>query len=163
MPAEEGDLFKEVEDLLPDDMKAYFKDYQKRYFDFNNIFSLSENELVGLNNEFSNYYEAAMESKGISMPRSSEGTNNCGWMVQAMYFSMGKKHDYRNALKVVKAPVLVVHGEKDLQPQSASQIYSNAFPNAQFEVIGTTSHFPFEERPQEFSRIIGDFLESISD
>ncbi len=38
-----------------------------------------------------------------------------------MYLSIGKKHDYRNALKMVKVPVLAVHGKKDLQSKGASQ------------------------------------------
>jgi pimeloyl-ACP methyl ester carboxylesterase len=82
-------------------------------------------------------------------------------MVQAMYMSMGQRHDYRAALKPVNAPVLVIHGEKDLQPEKASRMYAQAFPNAEFKVIGNASHFAFSEQPEEFAAVVGEFLSKV--
>jgi pimeloyl-ACP methyl ester carboxylesterase len=82
-------------------------------------------------------------------------------MVWAMYISMGRRHDYRDALQDVRAPVLVIHGADDLQTEEASRAYAQAFPNAQFEVIDGATHFAFEEQPETFAQVIGQFLESL--
>ena len=85
-------------------------------------------------------------------------TNNGGWMVQAMFFSMGMKHDYRAALKSVNVPVLVIHGEKDLQPEKASRMYADLFPNSQFRVIPNAGHFSFNDQPDTFAQMVSEFL-----
>jgi pimeloyl-ACP methyl ester carboxylesterase len=72
---------------------------------------------------------------------------------------MGQRHDYRPALKNVTAPVLVIHGADDLQSESASRMYAEAFPNAEFAVIENASHFSFEEQPDQFASIVQSFLE----
>ena len=72
-----------------------------------------------------------------------------------------ERHDYRAALKAVTAPVLVVHGAGDLQPETASRMYAEVFPNARFEVIANATHFPFEEQPTAFETIVGEFLASL--
>ena len=114
--------------------------------------------MAALNREFIPYYEAALQAKGFAIPASNLPSDNGGWMVQAMYMSMGLKHDYRAALKQVNAPVLVIHGDKDLQPEKASRMYADAFPNVQFQVIQNASHFAFSEQPETFARIVGEFL-----
>jgi pimeloyl-ACP methyl ester carboxylesterase len=79
-------------------------------------------------------------------------------MTWGMYVSMGQWHDYRPALKNVTAPVLVIHGADDLQSESASRLYVEAFPNAEFAVIENAGHFSFEEQPQQFADIVQKFL-----
>ena len=81
-----------------------------------------------------------------------------GWMVQAMYFSMGQRHDYRPALAVVNVPVLVIHGQDDLQTEAQSRMYSEAFPNAEFQAIVGATHFPFYEQTEVFASIVQSFL-----
>ena len=104
---------------------------------------------------------AALGRKGYSVPAENQSAASGGWMVHAMYFSMGLRHDYRGALRQVDAPVLVIHGEKDLQPEEASRMYAQAFPNAEFKVIGNASHFAFSEQPEEFAAAVGGFLSKI--
>jgi proline iminopeptidase len=158
MPPESGGLFEQVKPLLPESMKPKYDDYVKRLLDFGNLFSQNEAELAALNREFVPYYAAAMQTKGLAIPASNMPSDNGGWMVQAMYMSMGMKHDYRAALKSVTAPVLVIHGDKDLQPEKASRMYADAFPNAQFQVIQNASHFAFSEQPEAFARVVSEFL-----
>jgi proline iminopeptidase len=158
MPPESGGLFEQVKPLLPESMRSQYAGYLKRYFSFGNLFSSSEADLAVLNREFTPYYEAALKSKGYSVPASNASDDNGGWMVQAMYMSMGQRHDYRAALKTVSAPVLVIHGADDLQPEKASRMYAQAFPNAQFQAIPSASHFPFSEQPEAFASTVGEFL-----
>ena len=158
MPPESGGLFEQVKPLLPEAMQPQYADYLKRYFDFGNLFSHTEADLAALNREFDPYYEAAIKSKGFSVPASNTPGDNGGWMVQAMYMSMGQRHDYRAALKTVNAPVLVIHGEQDLQPEKASRMYAQAFPHGELAVIPHASHFAFSEQPETFARVMSEFL-----
>ena len=78
-----------------------------------------------------------------------------------MYVSMGQRHDYRSALQKVSAPVLVIHGADDLQSEAASRLYEEAFPNAEFAVIENAGHFSFEEQPDEFAKVVSQFLSEL--
>ena len=122
------------------------------FLDFKSIFSKSETDLIKLNQDFAKYYMAA--TKAVFPEQGAPG----GWMVHAMFFSMGKEHDYRNALKSVYAPVLVIHAADDLQSEAASRMYAETFPNARFEVIRNSGHFPFHEQPVKFAQVVGRFL-----
>jgi proline iminopeptidase len=110
-----------------------------------------------MNEEFGKYYVQVVDVEEMPMP--SQGKPG-GWMTWGMYVSMGQRHDYRPALKNVTAPVLVIHGADDLQSESASRLYAETFPNAEFAVIENVGHFSFEEQPEQFAKIVSDFLEN---
>jgi len=154
-PPPSGGLFEQVRQRLPEELQMEYDAYIGDYLDFQGIFSKSENELVELNNKFSKYYRMVYPSD--MGPQAKPG----GWMVWAMYISMGQRHDYSAALADVAAPVLVIHGANDLQPEEASRLYTDAFPNASFAVIDGATHFPFREQPDEFARITGEFLSGL--
>jgi pimeloyl-ACP methyl ester carboxylesterase len=130
----------------------------RRYLDFSDIFSRTEADLMALNAQFGKYYRIAAKARGFTVPDVDEPNAQGGWMVEAMYFSMGKRHDYRPALRKSTAPVLVIHGENDIQPERASRAYSDSFPDAQFRLIKSAGHFPFVDQPAEFARVTGEFL-----
>jgi proline iminopeptidase len=161
MPSEEGDLFDQVGNLLPANLKNDYTDFRKRYFDFSHIFTKSEADLVALNGEFPKYYGAALRARNLTPPAAGGVNENGGWMVYAMYMSMGKRHDYRQALRSVKAPVLVAHGELDLQPEKASRLYAECFPNSSFEVIKGAGHFMYDDQPQAFAQIVERFFSKV--
>lgn len=154
-PNEENDLFKKVAALLPEEDKAAYAAFQEEYFDFGNIFKKSESDLIALHHQFADYYLKAVRP-ALTTPFESSGTG--GWMVYAMYFSLGKQHDYRDALQKITAPALVLHGGKDAQSEAASQIYDDLIPNSEFHVLTNSSHFPFYEQPDEFALLVGQFL-----
>jgi len=147
-------------------MKPEFEAFMARYFDFGGIFDKSEQELAAMNWDFTRYYQSAYElgagEQAAQIPTISipERQDVGGWMVQAQYFSLGKKHDYRQAVRVIETPVLVVHGEKDLQLKDASRRFAQAFANWRFEEIKGAGHFVFEEKPEAFSALVGSWLES---
>jgi proline iminopeptidase len=161
LPSKEGDLFEQVGNLLPANLKNDYADFRKRYFDFSHIFTKSEADLVALNSEFPKYYGAALRARNSTPPVGSGVNENGGWMTYAMYMSMGKRHDYRQALKSVEAPVLVVHGDLDLQPEKASRLYAECFPNSSFEVVKGAGHFVYDEQPQAFAQIVEKFLNGL--
>jgi proline iminopeptidase len=153
MPPPSGGLFEQVRQRLPADQWPAYDAYLKRYFNYQNLFSESEKSLAQLNNDFVPYYKQALPTALIP----AEGAAG-GWMVQAIYLGMGTRHDYRPALKAVASPVLVLHGANDLQPETASRLYADAFPNARFQVIAGVTHFMFEEQPAAFAAAVADFL-----
>ena len=161
MPPPSGGLFEQVRTRLASNVQGEYDAYLKRYLDYGSLFSRNEADLAALNTEFARYYDLAARQKGFSVPAESSPGAGGGWMVQAMYMSMGLKHDYRPALKKVSAPVLVVHGGNDLQPEQASRMYADAFPNSQFQVIAGAGHFVFSDKPAEFARVVGDFLAGV--
>jgi proline iminopeptidase len=161
MPSETGNLFETLTKLLPEDVKKEYAAFQDRYFDYKNIFSKTESDLISLNNEFAKYYRIAAKVKGFSMPTGGDLKESGGWMVHAMYFSMGKRHDYRDGLKNVKVPVLVIHGENDLQSELESRVYSDLYPNSKFIVIKNAGHFVFNDQPEEFANVVGKFLNEL--
>jgi len=153
MPPPSGGLFEEVRRRLPADMRARFDNWLKRYLDYGSLFSKSEGQLTALNEEFALYF-----SRVNSEPMPEPGKGG-GWMVHALYLSTGLKHDYRPLLKNVKAPVLVIHGASDLQPEAASRMYAQAFPNGRFRKIAGAGHFPFYSQPAAFGEAVKQFFD----
>jgi proline iminopeptidase len=156
-PDLDSDLFARVRAGLPAEKQAEFDKFMKEYFDFNGLFHKSEAELIAMNKQFGEYYLQVVKTPITETPLPEQGKPG-GWMVWAQYVSMGQRHDYRAALEVVTAPVLVIHGANDLQSEQASRMYSDAFTNSQFVIIENATHFSFEEQPAEFSNIVGNFL-----
>lgn len=155
MPQDEDDLFDSVRASLPQDQLAEYDAFIADYFNFNDLFSHSEADLVAMNNRFGEYYLPVAGIKpGDLVERGEPG----GWMAWAMYISMGQRHDYRAALKPVTAPVLVIHGADDLQSEAASRQYADLFPNSEFVIIEDTGHFSFEQQPEQFAARVAEFL-----
>jgi len=164
LPQKGNDLFADVGNNLPGNLKNEFDTFMKSYFDFSNVFEKSDDDLVQQNIDFAKFYLAA-ESE---FSRASSKISNAilakpgGWMVTAMYFSMGQKHDYRGALKTIEAPALIIHGEEDLQNISVSEMYEVALTNAEIKSIVNASHFSYNENSLEFSSHIRQFLSPFS-
>jgi proline iminopeptidase len=154
-PDAESDLFASVRAKLPTSKLAEYDSFMKDYFDFNKLFTRSEADLVAQDAKFGEYY---LSVANIPVDKMVQQGEPGGWMTWGMYISMGQRHDYRTALKKVTAPVLVVHGANDLQSEAASRLYSDAFPNAQFAVIQNASHFSFQQQPEQFAKLVADFL-----
>jgi proline iminopeptidase len=162
LPNEEDNFYGKIRNLLPENMKNEYDEFQKKYFDFKGIFSNSESDMVAMNSEFGKYYLTASKIDFSLIKTKGEPSLIGGWMVQAMFFSMGKKHDYRDALKNIKSPTLVIHGGIDLQSEKSSKVYSDLIPNSKFYVIKDAAHFVFNEKPEEFGKVVSDFLKSVN-
>ena len=71
------------------------------------------------------------------------------------------RHDTLDRLRWIEAPTLVVVGEEDrLTPPSVVRELADSIPRARFEVMRGegTSHLVPLERPDEFNRLVADFL-----
>jgi pimeloyl-ACP methyl ester carboxylesterase len=62
-------------------------------------------------------------------------------------------------LHAVRAPTLLIWGELDpLVPPSLGEVFRAQIPNARLEVLPRARHVPMVERPDEFCRVVLDFL-----
>jgi pimeloyl-ACP methyl ester carboxylesterase len=61
--------------------------------------------------------------------------------------------------RISHLPTLMIWGDRDaaVHPASASQLCRN-FPDHQLIVMSGVGHLPYEEVPEEFNRVVGEFL-----
>jgi proline iminopeptidase len=157
LPQKEGGLFEEIRQNLPASMQKEYQAYLDRYLDFGSLFDQNEQKLKTLNAQLTTFYAAAAQEKGDA-PNAWYNIDNGGWMVQAAYLSMGKSHDYRPAIQKIDAPVLVIHGNDDLQPKDVSREFEKILPNASFVSIDNANHFVFNEPTRMFTDTVRQFL-----
>ena len=119
LPDKEDGFFELIRGHLPETQREEYDRFLKEYLDFGKVFSKSEEELAKLNRRVGEFFLAASGEQPVN--GSDKSDDNGGWMVQAMYFSMGQRHDYRPALRGVQVPVLVIHGEENLIPERVSR------------------------------------------
>ncbi len=69
------------------------------------------------------------------------------------------KLDFHRRLKNLNMPMLIIAGRFDrgMLPRYSVQ-FRNYAPNAQFVMFEKSGHFPFIEEPEEFIRVVAEFL-----
>lgn len=158
LPSTQGGM-DQMKQYLSSEEQDEFDAFLKEYFDYGTIFQKSEEELARINSGFGKFYVAALKKKGVRLDEETEEMKGLGgWMVHALYLSLGMKYDLREHVKKISAPVLVIHGALDIQSEAASQEYAALVQKGIFKVIAEASHFAPEERPEEFASMIRDFL-----
>ncbi len=159
-PNQKHDLFATVGRLLTGESATEYDEFQRELFDFEGNFQKSEGELAALYGRFGAFYGRA---SGVD-PRlvtPEPGVPAGGFMPFAVFLSMGRRHDYSAALRDVGAPVLVVHGERDIEPLAASEEMASWFPSARTVVVPGAGHFVQRDAPAELARRIGEFLAAL--
>lgn len=153
-----------IRDYLSSDRKKEFDDWLKDYFDYGKIFEKDEKELARLNSKYFEFYIETSKRKGIEVPAGAvqeiEQTDIIGgWVVHAIYLSLGRNYDHRPALKKIKADTLIVYGQDEIYPVSINQEYKEWIPGSRLLMMKGAGHFSFDEKPDEFRRTVKDFLE----
>ena len=157
-PPPDGGLFAQIERNLPPDRLGAYREFVRDSFDFGSLFERSEADLVALHSRLVPFYVEAARRRGFAVPESTSAEGG-GFMVEAQYLSMGRRHDYRQALAHAAVPTLVVHGDRDLQSVEASAVYSAAIPGARLERFAASGHFPFVDEKERFAEVVGTFLD----
>jgi proline iminopeptidase len=157
LPQESDGLFEIVENSLAVEKKEEFQDFMEDYLDFGSLSDKSDKDLVEMNLTLGEFMSATygFEIQEVPLPG--------GWMTHAIYMSLGRRYDYRDELTGIQAPVLIVHGAKDLIPEEISLDYQSLIPGVEYHRFEKSTHFPFIEEPQEFGEVVQDFLERVSD
>jgi proline iminopeptidase len=161
LPGTRRGFYDEIRERVPTEMRAEYDLFLKQYFDFGSIFKKSEAELAAMNRRVGEFFLVA-SGRASEISDHELPSDNGGWMVQAMYFSMGKRHDYREALRSVHAPALIVHSENDILSEHGSRMYADYLPNSRLQIIKSSptrgGHFLFSEEPELFASAIRAFL-----
>jgi len=157
LPSPHGGFFQQINARLPEGKRAEFESYRKRSFQLDSLLGKTESQLTAFNAEFAAYFAIAARTAHFEVPP-VEPSSVGGFAVQAVYLGLGARHDWRPLLREVTAPVLVVHGGRDLTPEIASRDIAAAFPHARVEVMKDSGHFPFLDAPDAFAKVLGGFL-----
>jgi len=151
-PNDDRDLFELIRRRLPAGMKTEYEQYLRGYFDFRAAFARSEAESSAFYARFGKFWGAA------GAPRGASPIDAAGYEPLGIYCSMGAHHDYRAAFRAVQAPVLVMHGSEDLQPEAVSRGFAARFAHHEFVSIAGASHFVFDDQPEAFAAAVNGFL-----
>jgi 3-oxoadipate enol-lactonase len=94
-----------------------------------------------------------------SLKRSRIEANNDPWALKKLMAAIHLRGDYREELKKIKAPTLVIHGERDvLFPVHMGREAADLIPGSRFEVIPGVGHtLNLEAIPQTVA-LMNNFL-----
>ena len=67
--------------------------------------------------------------------------------------------DLSHYLPTIKIPTLAIWGAKDtITPMEEGELIAKLIPNAKLSVIKNAGHFRFLEKPEEFTKLVKDFI-----
>ena len=160
LPTPGDGLFGQIRQRLPAEKLPEYEKFLGEYFDFKGAVKKSDDELAAMYRRFGTFYLAASPAAAQhAIAGTMEG--NGGMMPLAIYLSMGRRHDYRDAFRKITAPVLVIHGRDDLQSAAWSRHFAELFPNHRMVEIGGAGHFVFADQPAAFAAAVKEFLRAL--
>lgn len=157
MPADkDSNLFALMRARMPTAERTDYNAYLREYLDFPRAMRRNEEESSAFYGRMAKYYQLATNAK-----TPVDTAFSPGYEPLALYCSMGQHHDYSAAMRQITAPVLVIHGSDDVQPESASRHFASYFANARFVSIPHAAHFVFDDQPQQFADAVQNFLAAL--
>jgi proline iminopeptidase len=150
---QESDLFTLMRARLPETERPAYDAYMAGYFDFKKALTLDEAALSRHYGEMRRYYRLAEGAR----PEPDRGDAG-GWMTLALFAGLGMRHDWRPALARITAPTLVVHGRRDMQPETATASIASGIRGAQLVTFADASHFVLDDAPDAFADAALRFL-----
>ncbi|MDB4906788.1 MAG: putative hydrolase [Gemmatimonadetes bacterium] len=67
-------------------------------------------------------------------------------------------YDWRDRLRTLSTPTLVLHGEGDALPPSVSTEIAEVLPQARQRIVPDSGHMPFWEAPERFFSLVNAYL-----
>jgi len=101
-------------------------------------------------------------AEGIARDFEAKGSERALGLARAARGILAQ-HDARvlESLPGIRVPTLVVVGEHDTPFLPGSRAMAEKIPGARLEVIANAAHSPQAEQPEEFTRVVNEFLRAI--
>ena len=81
--------------------------------------------------------------------------------VAAVQRGMAERPDSVPTLKTISVPTLIIAGEDDSIPRAEFELMRQHIANSQLHVIARAGHYAALEQPEEFARLLRNFLDSL--
>ena len=82
--------------------------------------------------------------------------------IAAAQRGMAERQDSTDLLSKISCPTLIIVGSDDaLTPPSEAEKMHNQIPGSTFVIINQAGHLPNLEQPEEFNRVVADFLKQL--
>jgi len=156
-PPPSGGLYEEIRRGLPAGRRAAYDAWLKDFFDYGRLFQRTEADLQALNAGVIPFYLEAAPHLDLP-PDDSDPSLVGGWMMQALFFSLGQRHDWSAALAAIHTPVTLVYGDADLSGSDDFAAY-RVISGLKVERLPGGSHFVAEDPGFSRSRAVQDALE----
>lgn len=101
---------------------------------------------------------AARRSRGDFCAGTQEARRNKIASVDRFTMASVGEWDWRESLRAVFAPALMIHGSADVLPLDAVREWAATLPNARLLVLEGVGHFPYLEMPDEFFPAVDEFI-----
>lgn len=102
---------------------------------------------------------AAGRSRGDFCSGSGEARRNKMQNVDRFTMASLGDWDWRDSLRDLDAPTLVIHGTSDPIPIAGAREWANTLPNARLLLLDDIGHFPYLEAPDQFFPAVREFVE----
>ncbi len=159
IPPVDGGLYHHVrEGIKEESVGREYDAYLQRLMDFESVLSMDESSLAALNREFVSFYERAAREISMEMEGETPPDWIGGFVQQANFLSLGRESDFRKYMKRIRVPTLLIAVGRDLSPASATDSYKT-IPRLTYTLMEESGHFPFYDQPEQFARILRQFLE----
>jgi len=139
-----------------------------------------ENEMVGMvlagdnplipgkPGDFERLMDFAMEEKPFVpwpildvMEEKAIANQDVNKVIFAAIREVGFTSDFRNTIKRIEVPVLIVWGKEDrILDYRNGEVFQHAIPGAQLEILGGIGHAPMIEAPEESARLFLEFAKA---
>lgn len=106
------------------------------------------------------FYDPATSTKElVDEVFSSVNDRNKGLRI-IMTAKSAVRHNLAHKLDLIKAPTLLIWGKQDtITPPFVGEQFHKLIANSELHLIDKCAHAPMMERPKEFNKILGDFLQ----
>jgi proline iminopeptidase len=102
--------------------------------------------------------KAASRSKGDFCAGTLESRRNKMQNVDRFTQASLGAWDWRDSLKSVNTPALIIHGTKDHLPREGAEAWASSLQNARLVLLDGIGHFPYLEAPDRFFSEVNSFL-----
>lgn len=102
--------------------------------------------------------DAMLKTKADACDLPNEWPTNTARLMPRIFSSVGETWDFRDHVKNVRAPTLVVHGHEDLVLPNAARLWGTLIDDARVLWLDGVGHFPWLEDPDAFFPAVDGFL-----